>query len=64
MAWRTDPVGLRAELVALMAHGRVPVNELTALFGVSRKTAYNVHFRGLIRPRKQHGPIVLPMSPV
>src|SRR5215831_15549185 len=40
MAWRTDPVGQRAELVALMVHGRIPVTELSALFGVSRKTAY------------------------
>ncbi|HYV57924.1 MAG TPA: integrase core domain-containing protein [Candidatus Nitrosopolaris sp.] len=33
-------MGQRAELVALMVHGRIPVTELSALFGVSRKTAY------------------------
>jgi transposase InsO family protein len=40
MAWRTNPVEQRAQLVSLMAHRSRPVQGLCAVFGVSRKTAY------------------------
>lgn len=39
MPWKHGPMEQREELVQLMRAGDVPVTELCALYGVSRKTA-------------------------